>query len=223
MKPVSLIIARGGSKGIPRKNVIDFCGKPLIEWTIRQSIQSNLIVYVSTNDKEISDVSSKAGAIIINRPEELSTDTSSAEDVILHASNYFDADTIVFPQATSPLRKENDIINALSIFENNECDSLFSSSIATDMCIWNSNFNSITYDYKNRKRRQDKETLYLENGSIYIFKKEGFIKNKNRFFGKIGTYVMNTWQSFEIDEPSDLDICEYFMRRSILNGKTSMA
>ena len=86
------------------------------------------------------------------------------------------------------------------------------------MLIWKTNgenLESVNYDYKNRKRRQDSEKQFVENGSIYVFKKEGFITHNNRLFGKIGLSLMESWKMFEIDSYEDLDLCEIIFENKI--------
>ncbi len=215
-----IIPARAGSKGIIGKNIVEFCGKPLISWTIRQALDSDRVsnVYVSTNGEDIAEVSEKNGARIIWRPSELSTDTSSSEDAIMHAIKEIekneDFQSVVFLQATSPIRRKNDIDCAIKEFEFGQYDSLFSMAILEDYCIWKrkgERLYSFTYDYLKRGRRQEREPLYLENGSIYVFKKELFFEKKNRLGGKIGMYEMPFECSYEIDSQKDIAICEYFM------------
>jgi N-acylneuraminate cytidylyltransferase len=226
MKIVCIIPARGGSKGIPRKNILDFCGKPLIAWSIEQALESQYIdkVYVSTDDKKIAEISKKYGAEIIQRPSELSTDTASSEEALLHALSIIEkqtkVDAVLFLQATSPIRESKDIDEAIETFQSQGADSLFSAAILEDFCIWkkeNNILKSITFDYKNRGRRQDREPYYLENGSLYIFKPEILHKYKNRLGGKIIMYIMPYWKSFEIDTWEDIEICEYFMLTRIIS------
>jgi len=115
---------------------------------------------------------------------------------------------VVFLQVTSPLRKKNDISNAIKIFEKKKLDSLFSSCLADSTYIWKylrGNLKNIEQHQFVRKSRQSYKSKYQENGSIYIFKKNKFLKKKNRFFGKIGTYVMNKKYSFEIDTKDDFN------------------
>lgn len=160
---VAIIPARGGSKSIPKKNIIDFCGKPLIGWSIQQTLESKGVreVYVTTDDKEIADVSHKYDARIIWRPIELATDTSSSESALMHAiyeiEKIHKVDVVVFLQATSPLREPSDLDKSVECFFSENADSLFSAVILEDFCVWenkNGDLKSSTFDYKNRGRRQ---------------------------------------------------------------------
>jgi len=219
---ISIIPARGGSKGIPKKNIIDFCGKPLIAWSILQSKSTELIdeVYVSSDDDEIIDVSCKYGAKVIRRPKELATDFSTSEEALLHAISIIeskvDIDLVVFLQAVAPLREIKDIEGALKGFRTQKVDSLFSAVRLEDFFIWrkiSGGFESINYDYKNRVRRQDVEEQYVENGSIYIFKPSVLKKYNNRLGGKIGIYQMAYWKTWEIDTMEDKELCEWYFKK----------
>lgn len=221
-KVTAVIPARAGSKGIKNKNIMDFCGKPLIAWSIEQAQQAKCVdeVYVSTDGEEIAEISKKYGARIIWRPEELSTDTASSESAILHAvteiKGKHEAGDILFLQATSPVRLTEDIENAVETFFDGAYDSLFSMSLLEDFCIWKQGENglqSFTYDYQNRGRRQDRPPLFLENGSIYVFKSEILFRLQTRIGGKIGMYQMPFDRSFEIDSINDVEICSFFMRK----------
>jgi len=180
---VAIILARGGSKGIPGKNIINFCGKPLIVWTIEQMQQSRGInsIWVSSDSEKILSVSETFGAEIIHRPAEISGDAATSESGWLHALDYIEnkvgcVDLVVAPQVTSPLREPSDIERGLRDFQKQKCDSLFSCSIAEDLFFWkkmpDGKLKSINYDYKNRKCRQDISKQYIENGSFYLFKPE---------------------------------------------------
>ena len=228
MNVVAIIPARGNSKGIKNKNIINFCNKPLIYWTIKQSLKSKYItqnVYVTSDNRDILDLSASYGAIPITRPSELSTDTSSSEDALLHAIEKIEKttsiDLVVFLQCTSPLRETIDIDNAIDKFIENNYDSLFSATDMKDLCLWRlveNNFCSINFDYKARQMRQNIAPQYSENGSFYIFKPDILKKNKNRFGGKIGIYEMDAWKIYEIDEADDIEICNYFMTTKILKN-----
>lgn len=219
-KVTAIIPARAGSKGIHNKNIMDFCGKPLIGWSIEQALQSEYVedVYVSTDGEEIADISIKYGAKIVWRPAELASDTASSESTILHAISNIEKRNVIqavlFLQATSPVRLSTDIDGAVINFFDDSYDSLFSMSILEDYCIWKKTENglqSVTYDYQNRGRRQGREVHFLENGSIYIFKPEIIKEYNNRLGGKIGMYEMPFDRSYEIDSLDDIEICSYFM------------
>lgn len=217
-----IILARGGSKSIPQKNIINFHNKPLIAWTIEQALSSDYIseVFVSTDDKDIGNISAKYGAKVIWRPEDLAADNSTSEEALLHAISEIEKhkkiELVVFLQATSPLRGKKDIDNAMEKFFSTNADSLFSAAVLDDFCAWEvagDGLRSITFDYKNRGRRQDRKPFYLENGSIYIFKPEVIKKYNNRLGGEIAFYQMPLWKSHEIDNLEDIEICEYFMQK----------
>ena len=226
MKRIAAIIpARGGSKGIPNKNIINFCNRPLLAHTIHQASLSNYInnIYVSSNCDKILNVAIENGALPIKRPERHSTDDAPSESAIKHFlslnSHY---DIVVFLQATSPLRETKDIDMAIEKFINNKYDSLFSATNAEDSCVWLINDKgpqSVTYDYQNRKRRQEISNLLLENGSFYIFDSKGFQHSNNRLFGNIGFFVMDGWKKYEIDNFNDLEVCELIYKRRIKQWK----
>jgi len=224
---VAIILGRGGSKGIPGKNIIDFCGKPLITWTIEQCLSSKHIndVWVSSDSQEILDIAKKYGAKTIQRPDDLSGDFASSESAWLHAIDYIKQehhiDLVFAAQATSPLRETKDIDNAIELFQTERYDSMFSSSIVEDLFFWQKNKNnelqSVNYDYLNRQRRQNIQEQIIENGSFYIFKPEIIKEYSNRFGGKIGNSRMEFWKMFEIDNLEDLIICNVLMKGLLLN------
>ncbi len=127
-KIVSIIPARGGSKGIPRKNIIQLGGIPLIAHTITSSLKSKYVneTYVSTDDDEIAKIAEKWGSKAVYRPKKLATDTTSSEDVLLHFSSKVDFDILVFLQCTSPLTSSNDIDNAIKLLMEKKHDSILS-------------------------------------------------------------------------------------------------
>ena len=136
---VAIIPARGGSKGIPKKNLIDFCGKPLLAWSIIQAQMAPQIenVYVSSDSDEILECAQKYNAIGIKRPCDIAGDTATSEAAIIHACEQIgNVSTIVFLQPTSPLRKPDDVSKAIATFEEGRFDSLFSSCELHDFLIW---------------------------------------------------------------------------------------
>ena len=124
-KIVSVILARGGSKGIPQKNIVDINGQPLISYTIETSINSNVSkTWVSTDDDEIKSISLKYGAKVLDRPLKYATDISKSEDALLHFANNVDFDILVFIQPTSPLLKPKYINEGIKMID--QYDSVFS-------------------------------------------------------------------------------------------------
>ncbi|MCX5805034.1 MAG: acylneuraminate cytidylyltransferase family protein [Proteobacteria bacterium] len=225
---VAIILARGGSKGIPKKNIIDFCGKPLIVWTIEQLQHSTGInsIWVSSDSEEILAVSQACGTEIIHRPVKLSGDLATSETGWLHALEIIEnkmgkVDIVIAPQVTSPLRESQDIERGITDFQEQNCDSMFSCSVAEDLFFWekmpDGTLRSVNYDYKNRSRRQDIPKQYIENGSFYMFKPEVLKQHNNRFGGKIGITKMDFWKMFEIDSMEDLKMCEALMEAFLLN------
>lgn len=226
---VAIIPARGGSKGIPKKNLLKFCGKPLVTWSIEQALGVEAIssVWVSSNSKQILKISSQSGAKTINRPKSLSRDTSTVESAWLHALEKIEDETgpvdiAIGLQPTSPIRESKDIEKAIKRFQKTKCDSLFSASEVGDFYIWQKKGKklvSLNYDFQNRSRRQDFSNQYVENGSIYIFKPQILKKFNNRLAGKIQVSLMEFWKSFEIDSFEDIELCETLMNHYILKTK----
>jgi len=217
-KVICIIPARGGSKGIPRKNIRPLTGKPLIAHSIEAARGAAGVddVYVSTDDDAIADVSLAWGAKVIYRPVELAGDTASSEAALLHALDMLEADGVdvdllVFLQCTSPLRTHADIECAISYLRAEGADSLLS-VVPSHKFIWEMRAGggvSINYDYRNRARRQDMVPQYAENGSIYIFKPWVLRKLGNRLGGKISLYIMREDQSLDIDTEDDWKFAEY--------------
>lgn len=196
----------------------------MIEYSIEHAKKSTLVsrIFVSTDDKEIADVSLKCGAEVVNRPSELSMDDSSSESALLHVIKYlkekenFNPYLIVFLQCTSPLRRDDDIDKAITRLIDSGADSLFS-AFRFNKYIWtldNGALKSINYDYKNRWREQDFPVQFQENGSIYVIKPWVIEKLNNRLGGKIEVYEMDYFASFQIDSYEDIKLCEYLLNNS---------
>ncbi len=204
MKIVSVILARGGSKGIKKKNIIEIKNKPLIAFAIEAS--NNSLVdetWVSTDNEEIAYVSGKYGANILNRPKELATDTSKSEDALVHFANNVDFDILVFIQPTSPLLSETYINDGIKMMD--EYDSVFSAYREHWIPRWTLDSKPIDWDIYDRPRRQDVDESYVENGSFYITTKENLLRSNLRYSGKIGVVEMPLGESFQIDTMEDLN------------------
>lgn len=228
MRVAAIILARGGSKGIPNKNIVQFAGRPLISWTIRQCFEAGVTeVYVSSDSHEILDVATIDGARVITRPAELATDSATSEAGWIHALDVLEnqsseVDWILAPQVTSPLRDPRDMPRGLEQAKCGLYDSLFSCVEVEDVLIWENSddgLESLTYDWRRRQRRQDMPKRYLENGSFYLFKPSLIRATTNRFGGRIGVVPMQKWSGFEIDTMEDLDICESLMQKFVLGAR----
>ena len=225
MQTVAIILARQGSKGIPQKNIIDFCGKPLMSWTIDHCRDGGVdAVYVSSDSDKILEIGENYGALSIKRPQEISGDLATSESGWLHALDIIEADKgyfdwVLAPQVTSPLRTSSDIKRGIEIAQSGNYDSIFSCSISDDFYFWKNRsgiLESINYDWRNRKRRQDTPNQFIENGSFYLFRPEVLRQNNNRFGGKIGVLEMEFWKMFEIDSMDDLRMCSALMKEFLI-------
>ena len=218
-KNLAIIPARGGSKGIPRKNLQPLDGRPLLAHSLEQARDARAVdrVIVSTDDQEIAEVSRRYGAEVVSRPAELAGDTASSESALLHALDVlrerenYEPDLVVFLQATSPLRHVDDIDQSIALLERKGADSLFS-ACSVHGFIWRrlgEDLQSVTYDHTQRQRRQDLDVEdYLENGSIYVFRPWVLREHGNRLGGRMVVYPMDPLHSFQIDEPADLELME---------------
>lgn len=220
---VSIIPARGGSQGIPQKNIIDFCGKPLIAWSILQAMAAKKVssVWVTSDSDDILAVAEQYGANPIKRPDELSGPTASSESAWLHAVDYIEQedmaiDIVMAMQATSPIREAEDLDNSITSFEAGIYDSMLSVNEIEDFFIWerqeHGGAKAVNYDYRDRKPRQKIEKRLLENGSFYLFKPELLKRHNNRLGGNIGFYELDRYKMFQIDNPQDLKLCAAIMR-----------
>ncbi|MBB1513207.1 acylneuraminate cytidylyltransferase family protein [Tessaracoccus sp. MC1627] len=221
MTNVCVIPVRGGSKGIPRKNLLPIAGKPLVVWTIEQALAvPGLRVIVSTEDAEIAAVSRDAGAEVIDRPTELAQDTTASEPVIGHAIATLTErgerpDVVMFLQATSPVRLPGTLARALAEFEASGADSLLSVVPETPF-LWNPGHPATAdYDFTRRPRRQDIAPAgmkYRENGSLYVTRTEIYETLHNRLGGHIELFVLDEVEAIDIDTPADFARAEQVLR-----------
>ena len=220
-KVLSIIPARGGSKGLPRKNIIELKGKPLIAWTIESSLKSKYIskTIVSSDDEEILDISKKYNAQTIKRPEEFSNDEASSECVVLHTLEYlkkegFEFDYVVLLQPTSPLRDEKDIDMAFEKLFEKEASALISVTVYDNKILKAFMLDSdgfmrgVSNNSFPFKRRQDLPKTYLSNGAIYIIKVKEFLKRESFYTDKTVSFVMSKEKSFDVDSIEDLKLIE---------------
>ena len=220
-KTIAFIPIRKGSKSIKNKNLKDFCGKPLVSWVLNELNKSNLIdqIVIATDYDEVIDSFKLNKVIIYKRSPKNAHDDSSTESVMLEyitKQGINTEDVFVLVQATSPFTKRIHFDEALSKFNDENLDSLLS-CVRFKRFLWNKDSSPINYDFKNRKKRQDFEGQFLENGAFYISKVKNIIKHKNRLSGKIGIYEMPEYTALEIDEEDDWIIAEKLMTKYNLN------
>jgi CMP-N-acetylneuraminic acid synthetase len=219
MSNIALIPLRGGSKGIPGKNLKELNGKPLCSYAINAALNSKKIdeVWVSSDDQKIIDfVKSEFPKVKIRiRPAEFATDTASTESVILDlisSQNLNSRDQIILIQATSPLIVSNDLSLALLQLEKSELNSLVS-GVKFKRFLWNKDGSPNNYNSYNRPRRQDFNGIFLENGAFYISTVEAIIRTKNRVEIPAELYFMKEESAYEIDEISDWVIVESLLNQ----------
>lgn len=217
MTVAAVIPARGGSKGVPRKNIRMVGGKPLIAYMIDSAIKAKMLdrVFVSTDDYEIAEISRRYGAEVIMRPAEISGDKASSESALLHALDYlkktenYEPDIFLMLQCTSPLTHPSEIDGVISALQNDpSADSCFA-AVPFYYFLWKTDgagtAQGINHDGGPRKRRQDLEKQYLEAGSAYAMRTKKFLEEKTRFCGRTIMYEAPDCSSnLEIDEPVDL-------------------
>ncbi len=215
-KIIALIPARAGSKGIKNKNLSFIGNQELVIHSIKSGLRSKYIdkVVVSTDSKKIADISKKFGATVPGlRPRVFSKDNSTTESVIEHFIKNWreDGDVIILLQPTSPIRKKNTVDKAIIKFFDGKFDSLLSLSKLKNNFIWQIKGKKTIpkYNIELRQRRQDiklKDSIFYENGSIYIFHINQFLNYNNRLFGKIGSIILDKVESIDIDDSDDLKI-----------------
>lgn len=222
---LAIIPARGGSKRLPRKNVLKLAGKPLIVWSIEAGLKSKYLdkIVVTSDDDEILNISEKTGTAIIKRPDYLANDVAKTFDAIKHTiQNMQNYDYIVLLQPTSPLRNEFHIDEAIELLELKKADAIVSVCEMEHSPLWSNtlprddNMNSFLKDEVLNKRSQDLETYYRINGAIYICKTEKLLSQESFFLkDNIFAYKMDRLNSIDIDEEIDFIIAKSIKERNI--------
>jgi CMP-N,N'-diacetyllegionaminic acid synthase len=221
---LAIIPARGGSKGLPKKNIRLLNGKPLIAWTIEQANNSRYLdtIYVSTDSEEIAIIARQYGAVIpFMRPAELARDNSPTADAIVHSILQFSHqekqfEYIVLLEPTSPLRKPTDIDNAIElIIDAPSADCLVSLGeihmehpLIVKRIQENGFLTPYMPDTQRIHQRQQADRAYFPYGVVYISKVDAFLKNRTFYSEKTIPYLIDRWQNYEIDDEIDFLIVE---------------
>lgn len=229
-KVLAIIPARGGSKGVPRKNIKLLCGKPLIAYAIHAALDSGVIdrLVVSTDDEAIARVARKHGAEVpFMRPAWLATDKSLTEPAMTHAVEElermgYSADYVALIQCTSPLITPTVIRKAIRLLLTNKLDScltvgplIHGHEFRWDESIKKKGIFVPAYDLDHRPRRQDSSPVYIENGALYMTRTHLFKKTQNRVGGKravIGAIKMNEEDSMQIDSSQEFFLIERILK-----------
>jgi len=227
MKIIAIIPARGGSKGVVKKNIRLLAGRPLIHYTIEAAKHSKHInnIIVSTDDENITEVASVESVAVIKRPAELSSDESPTIEAVLHVINKckiegLNPEIVILLQPTSPFRTSSDIDAALDIFLQNDCDSVISFVETIHPPYWNMVANGPylkpLFDQESlRMRRQDLPKTYLPNGAIYVASAETLKQTHSFYTPKIKPYIMPAERSLDIDSEFDLLFAEVLMKHGV--------
>ena len=219
---LALIPARGGSKGIPRKNLLALTGMPLVAHSIEAATRSKYVtrVAVSTDDAEIAAVAKHHGADVVDRPSEISGDAASSESALLQALGYlrefeeYEPDLVVFLQCTAPLTLPEDIDGTVEALLSENADSALA-VVPFHYFLWRGDETGdavgVNHDKSVRLRRQEQEPQFLETGAVYVMRTRGFQKAGHRFFGRTAMYIMPPQRLLEIDDPVDVVVAEAMM------------
>ncbi len=228
-KLVAIITARGGSKGLPGKNIIDLNGKPLIAHTIDSAKESGIFsdIVVTTDDTKIKDISSMYGAVVIDRPKSLATDKSTSLDVIEHALMTLKKKgrqyhSFVLLQPTSPLRNARHIKEAFNLYTSQNASSLVSiteQDHSPYKCFIeeDESFKPLFGWQYLTMPRQELPKVHRTNGAIYICRTDAFLRAKNIFEKPLKTYNMDPYSSVDIDTAYDLELAKILLKRESNN------
>lgn len=218
----AIIPARGGSKGLPRKNVLPLAGKPLIAHTIEAARAARAVgrVIVSTDDAEIRDIAVRYGAEVVLRPPELAGDTASSESAILHVLEHLKLtegvvpDLLAFLQCTSPLTLPEDIDGTVDRLLADSADSVLAVAPFHGF-LWQQHADEavpVNHDKRVRLLRQQCPSQYRETGAVYVMRTAGFLTAKHRFFGKTSMHVIPADRGHEIDDAADFELARILLQ-----------
>ena len=222
-----VIPARGGSKGVPGKNIRPLAGRPLLEWTVERALNSGvpMRVVVSTDSVDIADVARRAGAEVpFLRPSAISHDTSATEEAVVHALDMlrnegFDAELVLLLQVTSPIRREDTIRRAFELREREDADTVVG-VVRQPIFMWRRSKEGGVplYDVEHRPMRQDTPEdarQYYENGSLYLTRTAIYRRFANRIGGRVALLELSSPEAIDIDDERDFIRAEQAMEEML--------
>lgn len=221
-----VIPCRIGSKGVPRKGLVDVCGKPLIAWTVAQAVAADVgPIYVTTDSVDIVDAAREACPDIIPIHEPPRDGTLTLEEIVKFALPEIDSpEWIMVLQPTSPLRLALHIQGAFNKLADGDCDSLFS-AIESKVFLWRNapeSAHGVNHDEHRRRMRQELCPEYAENGSIYLMRTKMMLAEGTRFCGRTVPYLMPGWCATEVDGPEDLDLVRLILADRLRRGSNGV-
>lgn len=217
----AIVPARGGSRGVPRKNLRPVGGEPLVVRAVRtlRAVDGIDHVVVTTDDAEIAYASRSAGARTVDRPQQIAGDTASSESAVAHALDHLESigrlpDVVVFAQATSPFVDPARVAEAVALVRDGDHDVAFS-VVRTHAHLWRHGEHGpegVNHDMHRRQRRQDMEPQFQETGAFYVMRTEGFRRHGHRFFGRVAMVEVDQADALEIDTEQDLRLAEELLQ-----------
>ncbi|MET8868886.1 N-acetylneuraminate synthase family protein [Nonomuraea sp. NPDC004580] len=209
MRVLAVVPARGGSAGVPLKNLALVGGVPLVTRAVRACLRAESIdqVVVSTDHEGIAETARQAGAVVVERPAELSGATASSESAVLHALDALGAEpeVVVLVQCTSAFIDPADLSAAVRRVLDGEADSVVS-GLPTHEFLWTAGGSGVNHDPAVRPRRQDREPQFRENGAFYVMRTAGLREHGHRFFGTVAVQPVPARHAIEVDDPEDLEL-----------------
>jgi N-acylneuraminate cytidylyltransferase len=227
MTCIAIIPARGGSKGIPNKNLAEVNGQSLVSRAIKSAVRSGVVdfVVVSSDDRSILDAATAAGAIAIPRPTDLATDTAAIEDAVSHALRKFLEDnqaptTLVLLQPTSPLRQSSTISDAVQLFIENGSEGSVYGVIETEhhpfkaFTTTDGTLHPVGTINDLSRSRQELPKAYRQSGSIYVVGVQDFLTNNSLFISPVRWIEVSSEEAIDVDTPADLEAVRQAARNS---------
>ena len=237
IKRLATVCARGGSKGLPGKNLRPLLGSSLVERAVFQALDTKLfdLVVVSSDEHDILNEGRSAGAgLVLERPAHLASDTASKMSAIQHAVHKAESnfgshfETIVDLDATSPLRSLEDIKGAVTLLEENQVSSVITGSLARKIPYFNMvEINDAGYVVLSKptspviERRQDCPPCYDMNAAVYVWRREMFMQNPMVFYPDTMIYVMPEQRSYDIDTALDFEFVELVMKKHLIESASN--